>query len=87
MIKGDYHSLGYGKKAYTAFEEKLIRQKFNHVRIGVLQNNLNALVFWKSMGFKFYGNRDWRGKRIDCFEKHLIGIDSSSVIGRHSCGG
>ncbi|CAH2716848.1 hypothetical protein BACCIP111895_04036 [Neobacillus rhizosphaerae] len=72
MIKGDYHSLGYGKKAYTAFEDKLKQQKFNNVRIGVLQKNLNALEFWKSRGFKFYCNSDWRGKVVDCFEKQLM---------------
>ncbi|MDR4947243.1 GNAT family N-acetyltransferase [Neobacillus cucumis] len=72
MIKGDYHSLGYGKKAYASFEDKLKKQKFNKVRIGVLQGNLIAIEFWKSLGFKFYGNSNWRGKTVYCFEKQLL---------------
>lgn len=72
MIKAEYHSLGYGKKAYTCFEDKLKQQKFDHVRIGVLQANFIALEFWKSLGFTFYCNRDWRGKVVNCFEKPLM---------------
>jgi ribosomal protein S18 acetylase RimI-like enzyme len=72
MIKGDYHSLGYGKKAYASFEEKLKQQQFNNIHIGVLQNNLKAIEFWKSLGFKFYGNSEWQGKVVYCFEKQII---------------
>ncbi len=72
MIKGDYHSFGYGKKAYAFFEKKLKQEKFNDVRIGVLQNNLKAIEFWKSLGFIFYGNSEWQGKVVYCFEKQLI---------------
>ncbi|MED4224427.1 GNAT family N-acetyltransferase [Neobacillus cucumis] len=72
MIKGDFHSLGYGKKAYASFEDKLKKQKFYKVRIGVLQGNLIAIKFWKSLGFKFYCNSNWRGKAVNCFEKQLL---------------
>lgn len=72
MIKGDYHSLGYGKQAYASFEDKLKKQKFNKVRIGVLQGNLVAIEFWKSLGFNFYYSSNWRGKVVDCFEKQLL---------------
>ncbi len=72
MINGSYHSLGYGKRVYAAFEEKLKQRQFKNVRIGVLQENLIALTFWKSLGFKFYGTSNWRGKVVDCFEKQLL---------------
>jgi GNAT superfamily N-acetyltransferase len=71
MIHGDYHSLGYGKKVYVSFEEKLKLQKFNNVRIGVLQKNSSAREFWISLGFEFYGNSGWKGKIVDCYEKQL----------------
>jgi len=71
MIHGDYHSIGYGKKAYVAFEEKLKRQNFNNIRIGILQENLIAKKYWTSLGFKFYKNSEWEGKLIECFEKQL----------------
>ena len=54
------------------FEDQLKQQKTNNVRIGVLQKNLNALEFWKSLGFTFYYTSDWRGKVVDCFEKKLM---------------
>lgn len=72
MIHDDYHSMGYGKKAYVSFEEKLKKQNFTNVRIGILQKNLNAIEFWKSLGFKLYGESTWEGKSVDCFEKHLM---------------
>lgn len=72
MIHDDYHSMGYGKKAYVSFEEKLKKQNFTNVRIGILQKNFNALEFWKLLGFKYYGNSTWGGKSVDCFEKHLL---------------
>ncbi|MFS0881092.1 GNAT family N-acetyltransferase [Bacillus sp. 7586-K] len=72
MINGSYHSLGYGKRVYGAFEEKLKQRQFKNVRIGVLQDNLIALTFWKSLGFKFYGTSNWREKVVDCFEKQLM---------------
>lgn len=71
MIHGDYHSLGYGKKVYVSFEEKLKRQKYKNVRIGVLQKNSNAREFWTSLGFKLYSKSDWDGKVVDCFEKQF----------------
>jgi ribosomal protein S18 acetylase RimI-like enzyme len=56
---------------YFSLEEKLKQKKFNCVRIGVLQKNVNALEFWKSLGFRFYGNNEWEGKVVDCFEKYF----------------
>jgi len=71
MIHGDYHSMGYGKKSYVLFEEKLKQQNFNNIRIGILQKNISAKKYWASLGFKFYGNSQWEGKLIECFEKQL----------------
>lgn len=71
MIHGDYHSMGYGKKAYASFEEKLKQQNFENVRIGILQNNIGAKMYWTKLGFKFYENSQWEGKLIECFEKQL----------------
>ncbi|WP_147535748.1 GNAT family N-acetyltransferase [Bacillus marasmi] len=72
MIHKDYHSLGYGKMAYAAFEEKLKQENYDNVRIGVLQKNLKAQAFWKSLGFEYYGESTWEGKVVNCFEKNLM---------------
>ncbi|MFC7063435.1 GNAT family N-acetyltransferase [Halobacillus seohaensis] len=72
MIHRDYHSMGYGKKAYLSFEEKIIHQKlFKSVRLAVIKSNKEAIVFWKSLGFKFYDNSEWDGRVVGCYEKHL----------------
>ncbi|WP_026477093.1 GNAT family N-acetyltransferase [Alkaliphilus transvaalensis] len=71
MIHGDYHSRGYGKKSYVAFENKLKEESFNNIRIGILQNNINAKKYWTSLGFKFYKNSQYQGKLVECFEKRL----------------
>ena len=71
MIHGAYHSLGYGKKAYVAFEESLKQQHFKKIRLGVLDNNEQAKRFWRSVGYSFYGKSELEGKVVDCFEKKL----------------
>ena len=72
MIHGKYHSMGYGKEAYTLFEKKLKQQNHIKVRIGILQGNIGAKKYWISLGFKFYRNNQWQGKTIECFEKPLV---------------
>ncbi len=71
MIHGDYHSMGYGKKVYVSFEEKLKQQNFDNIRIGILQKNITAKKYWVSLGFKFYKNSQWEGNIVECFEKQL----------------
>ncbi|GGM18538.1 hypothetical protein GCM10011351_00370 [Paraliobacillus quinghaiensis] len=72
MIHRDYHSMGYGKKAYLSFEEKIIQQKLNNVRLGVLESNKNAKEFWGALGFEFYDNSEWCGRVVSCYEKQLF---------------
>lgn len=72
MIHGEYHSKGYGKLAYNLFEEKIKQQNIYNVRIGILQENTGAKKYWTSLGFKFYDNKQWQEKAIECFEKQLI---------------
>lgn len=71
MIHGEYHSMGYGKKAYMAFEEELKQQNYDNVRIGILKENTGANRYWTSLGFRFYRNSEGEGKLIECFEKSL----------------
>ncbi len=71
MIHEDYHSMGHGKTAYVYFEEKLKKQNFNNIWIGILQENIRAKKYWASLGFKFYKNSQLEGKLIECFEKQL----------------
>lgn len=72
MIHGDYQSLGYGRKVYDSFEEKLNEYGLKHVRLGVLQQNESARRFWETLGFKLYKESLWEGKAIYCFEKSII---------------
>lgn len=71
MVHKKYQSMGYGKKAYVSFENRLKQEGYNSVRIGVLEKNINAREFWSSLGFMFYGTSDVEGKIINCFEKQL----------------
>ena len=71
MIHRDYHSMGYGKKAYVSFEKELKEQNFDNIRVGILQKNISAKKYWTSLGFKFYKNSEWEGKLVECFEKRL----------------
>jgi GNAT superfamily N-acetyltransferase len=71
MIHGDYHSLGFGKKAYVAFEEELKRREFTKVRLGVIQENQKAIIFWQTQGFESCGFRNWGSKVVECFQKQI----------------
>lgn len=71
MIKGSDHYKGYGKRAYNVFEEKLRNERIGKIRLGVLQTNEEAKVFWGKMGFIRYGTSQWEGKAVDCYEKIL----------------
>lgn len=72
MIRGEYQSMGYGKEAYILFEEKLKQQNLDRVRIGILQENTIAKKYWTSVGFKYFGDGQWQGRTIECFEKRLV---------------
>ncbi len=71
MIHGEYHSKGYGKMAYNLLEEKLKEQGYDKVRIGIMPENTGAKKFWTALGFKWYANKQWLGKTVECFEKQL----------------
>ncbi|WP_066174391.1 GNAT family N-acetyltransferase [Bacillus marinisedimentorum] len=71
MIHGKYHGFGFGKKAYLAFENRLKQHLIHKVRLGVLQKNERARMFWESFGFCCYGESEWEGKAVDCYEKRL----------------
>ena len=70
MIHGDYHYKGYGKMAYSAFENKS-KQDFDTIRLGVIQKNTVAIEFWTSLGFNKYASTDLNGNLIECYEKSL----------------
>ena len=72
MIHEAYHSMGYGKKVYDYFEEKLKQQNYKKIRIGILQKNIVGKKFWTSLGFKFYKISPWQKNLVECFEKLLI---------------
>lgn len=74
MIHGEYHSRGCGKRAYNLFAEKLKQQGYEKVRIGIMQENTSAKKFWTALGFRFYANKQWQGKTIECYEKQLTDL-------------
>lgn len=71
MIHRDFHSKGYGKTIYQAFEKQLLRGEISKVRIGIIQENEQAKRFWASLGFSVYGQSQWNGKTVDCLEKQI----------------
>lgn len=73
MIHGDYHRFGYGTNAYYFIEEMLKKQGKAKLRLGVLQNNEKAKLFWKHVGYTYYATkRSNKGIVVDCYEKDLL---------------
>lgn len=71
MIHGDYHFKGYGKMAYLGFEDKL-KERFDTIRLGILEKNTEAREFWTTLGFNMYANTELDGNLVECYEKSLI---------------
>lgn len=72
MIHGDYHSMGYGGKAYLAFEGILKRRNYKTLRLGIIKENTNAREYWIKMGFNYYDTTKREGNIIEYFERQLI---------------
>lgn len=72
MIHGDYQGSGFGKQAYAKFENEMIKQRLEHVRLGVIKENKKAHIFWKSIGFTFFKTAIWKNSiEILCYEKQV----------------
>ena len=70
MIYQSYHGRGYGKAAYSLFENEARIAGMQIVRLGVLIENKPAKTFWESLGYKRYETKPYKeGKKIDCYEK------------------
>ncbi|MFC3885896.1 GNAT family N-acetyltransferase [Bacillus songklensis] len=73
MIHSDYHGYGYGTQAYLMFEQQMLDQGISALRLGVLQQNPRARVFWERLGFEHYTTKPLGKNQVGCFEKKLIG--------------
>jgi GNAT superfamily N-acetyltransferase len=72
MIHESYKGKGFGKKAYLQFEQQLIQEGKQAVRLGVLTQNTHARNFWESLGFIWYETKPFKeGREVDCYEKKL----------------
>jgi ribosomal protein S18 acetylase RimI-like enzyme len=72
MVHAKFQSQGIGSRIYYEFEKKFLESKYNHVRLGVLQDNRKAISFWTGMGFEYVETKGWKEKQIDVFEKQLV---------------
>jgi RimJ/RimL family protein N-acetyltransferase len=72
-----YQKKGLGKFAYSSLEDLCLSwSEVKKVRIGVLETNEHAFVFWKKLGFKENGEKkSWTQGKINCnvivLEKNL----------------
>lgn len=72
MIHSDYQGYGFGVQAFHLFETVLLDRGVEFVRIGVIKENTNAHLFWKSLGFTYFKTVQWQnGLEIFCYEKKL----------------
>lgn len=51
MISVDYRNKGLGEKFYKGFEKWASMNNVNSIKLGVLEENIHGLRFWKRMGF------------------------------------
>lgn len=66
-----YQGLGYAKKIYMLYEERMRSQQINCIHIAVHSTNKNAVNFWSSLSFIQFDERIYEDKVILSFEKVL----------------
>ncbi|MFJ7919763.1 GNAT family N-acetyltransferase [Lysinibacillus fusiformis] len=66
-----YQGLGYAKKIYMLYEERMRSRKVNCIHIAVHSTNKNAVNFWSSLGFIQFDERIYEDQVILSFEKIL----------------
>ncbi len=69
MVNGQFHSKGFGAKAYQLFERKLVERGFTSIRLAVLKNNVSGKMFWNKMGFSFYQMSTVGENDVECLER------------------
>lgn len=71
MIHSDHQGKGYAVEALKKYERLLQNQGKQRVRLGVIQENDQALKFWTNRGFTFYEEKQGDKWTVLCFEKVL----------------
>jgi len=66
-----FQGLGYAKKIYMLYEERMRSQQVNGIHIAVHSTNKSAVNFWTSLGFIQFDERIYEDKVILSFEKVL----------------
>ncbi len=66
-----FQGLGYAKKIYMLYEERMRSQQVNCIHIAVHSTNKSAVKFWTSLGFIQFDERIYEDKVILSFEKVL----------------
>lgn len=60
MIDKDLRKQGLGKSLYLSFENYLKEQLVKDIYIGIISTNINALHFWKTVGYHHIGEREMK---------------------------
>jgi RimJ/RimL family protein N-acetyltransferase len=68
LFRESCQGLGYGKETTGALEAAVKRAGYNHLRLSVVDENVDARLFWERLGFSQVGRLD-RG--VNLYEKVL----------------
>jgi RimJ/RimL family protein N-acetyltransferase len=75
MIHSNYQGYGFGFQSYLLYEEWMVQQGLEHVRLGVLESNERAQTFWESLGFRSFKTvTGQHNKEIICYEKRICEV-------------
>jgi RimJ/RimL family protein N-acetyltransferase len=70
LFRESCQGLGYGKETTAAVEGALARAGYRALRLSVVDENLQAKLFWERLGFAEVGRLD---RRVTVYEKLLGG--------------
>jgi GNAT superfamily N-acetyltransferase len=72
LIHGDYQGFGFGAQAYARYESEMRNRGLQHVRLGVIRENVKVKQFWESLGFLYIKTAlSENGKEIFVYEKNF----------------
>ena len=55
MVDVHLQRKGLGSELFADIRSSLKAQGYNHLRLGVIENNVEAINFWTKQGFKYTG--------------------------------
>lgn len=71
MIHGEVHRQKWGSKIVSEIMRNLKAQQYQKIGLGILDKNIEALSFWKSLGFQYQRTSVGKDETLYVYELYI----------------